>query len=581
MDIPNKAFYTSWKPAKIFMYLLVGAIIFHIVCVVILASVPPVSRDALTHHLAIPKLYIQKGGMVELPEIPHSYYPPNLNLLYIIPLYFGNDIMPKYIHFAFALMTAWLIFSYIKKRLDGLYALTGVLFFLSIPVIVKLSITVYVDLGLAFFSFAALVALIRWYESGFSIRYLICSGVLCGLALGTKYNGLLVLFIMTLITAFIYTRLAPAGKAQQVGALKYAAVFMLVSLLIFSPWMVRNYIWTGNPIYPLYHKWFKPSVAAVSPNQGADLHKSKTQAPAASKPAINQAGPQQSSVPWNHLSIRRIIYGESWLQIALIPVRIFFQGRDDTPKYFDGKLNPFLFILPFFAFYRIREDSGNVRIAKWLLLAFTLLFITIAFLRYSIRIRYIAPAIPALVVLSMFGLNRLTVLIQKYQGDQIKKVANVAAVAVVITSLGLNLGYLVQQFKVVDPFSYISGRCDRDAYITKYRPAYPVIKYVNEKFGEEVKILSLFQGNRRYYSDRETVHNENILRKAAKSASTPQAISFRLKKKGFTHLIVRYNLYKQWAIANFNAQEINMLNIFFNNHAQLLFSNNSYALYQI
>ena len=69
-----------------------------VICISILASVPPVSRDALIHHLAVPKLYLEHGGIYEIPSIRFSYYPMNLNLLYMIPLYFGNDILPKFIH---------------------------------------------------------------------------------------------------------------------------------------------------------------------------------------------------------------------------------------------------------------------------------------------------------------------------------------------------------------------------------------------------------------------------------------------------------------------------------------------------
>ena len=85
--------------------------------VALMASVPPVDRDALTHHLYIPKLYIEHGGMFEIPHVNFSYYPMNLDLLYLIPLYFNNDIIPKYIHFAFALLTAGLIFHYLSRRI--------------------------------------------------------------------------------------------------------------------------------------------------------------------------------------------------------------------------------------------------------------------------------------------------------------------------------------------------------------------------------------------------------------------------------------------------------------------------------
>ena len=135
-----------------------------IMLIIILASVPPVSRDALVHHLAVPKLWIAHGGIYEMPDKVFSYYPMTLDLLYLIPLYLGNDIVPKYIHFAFALATSFLIFNYLKRRLDVNYALLGALLFLSTPIVVKLSMTAYVDLGLVFFSTAALMYTLKWRE---------------------------------------------------------------------------------------------------------------------------------------------------------------------------------------------------------------------------------------------------------------------------------------------------------------------------------------------------------------------------------------------------------------------------------
>ena len=122
-----------------------------VISIAILAAVPPTDRDSLTNHLYIPKLYLKHGSIYEIPSIEFSYFPMNLEMLYMIPLYFGNDIAPKYLHFTFAILTACLIFKYLKRCLCTLYALYGMLLFLSIPIILKLSISAYVDLGLIFF----------------------------------------------------------------------------------------------------------------------------------------------------------------------------------------------------------------------------------------------------------------------------------------------------------------------------------------------------------------------------------------------------------------------------------------------
>ncbi|MCA1785832.1 MAG: glycosyltransferase family 39 protein, partial [Desulfobacteraceae bacterium] len=254
---------TSDAKKKIIIGLLAAAVFCTIGFVSLLALVPPVSRDALTHHLFIPNLYLQHGGIYEIPHISFSYYPMNLDLLYLIPLYSGNDILPKFIHFAFGLITAGMIYRYLSRRINTTYALLGSLFFLTIPVIVRLSSTVYVDLGLICFLFASMLYLFHWIESGFKPKYLLISAVFCGLALGTKYNGLVGLFLLGLFTAFVYARYHAGKKLYTVKSIGWAAAFVMAAMIVFSPWMIRNMAWTGNPVYPLYNSVFNPDQGKV------------------------------------------------------------------------------------------------------------------------------------------------------------------------------------------------------------------------------------------------------------------------------------------------------------------------------
>ena len=39
----------------------------------ILNLTPPISRDALIHHLAVPKLWLNHGGFYEIPWAEYSY----------------------------------------------------------------------------------------------------------------------------------------------------------------------------------------------------------------------------------------------------------------------------------------------------------------------------------------------------------------------------------------------------------------------------------------------------------------------------------------------------------------------------
>jgi 4-amino-4-deoxy-L-arabinose transferase-like glycosyltransferase len=567
---------------KITLLLLLVGVIFSII---VLSWVPPVSRDALTHHLAVPKLYLQEGGIHEIPSVIFSYYPMNLDLLYLIPLYFGNDIVPKFIHFAFALLTTWLIFSYLRKRLDTIWAGGGALFFLSLPIIVKLSITVYVDLGLVFFSTASLMGLFKWIESRFQLKYLILSAFCCGLALGVKYNGLIVLFLLTVFVPLLYKQQAKVGAAEkkvislkgslnrQLRAVGSGTLFCLIALMVFSPWMIRNYIWKDNPVYPLYNSFFNPQKVAMAPGPGTGV-KPETK-------DIISPGNKKKSSSWGPFAIRKVVYGEAWWEIALIPVRIFFQGRDDDPRYFDGKLNPFLFLLPIFAFFQLKMNPEDVKVEKKILFSFAILFILYAYFKTDMRIRYIAPAIPPLVILSTFGFYQIHQFIARQWSQGRGQLSQIPVVMIAAVILSFNAVYVIHQFKLVDPFSYISGRVERDAYITRYRPEHTIFQYANGHLAADAKLLALFMGNRRYYSDRELIFGNSLFLKLVKKVDSDEAILNDLQRRGFSHLLIRYDLFNNWTDKQFSDREKEMLKVFFVRDARHLLSKSGYGLFEL
>ena len=535
----------SGGPRIQLMFVVLSGLVFLLICsIIVLATVPPVSRDALTYHLAIPKLYLKHGGVYEIPFMPHSYFPMNLELLYLIPLYFGNDIIPKYIHFVFALLTAFLIFSYLWKRINLPYGLLGVIFFLSIPVIAKLSITVYVDLGLMFFSTASLLLLLRWIQDGFPLKFLILSASFCGLALGTKYNGLITLFLLTLFVPFLYSRYTQGKKPGFLKAAGHGILFLSVALLFFSPWMIRNYLWTNNPIYPLYEHWLNPENAIY--RQAADF-----------------------------LTYRSLVYHETWWQMALLPVRVFFQGQDGNPQYFDGRLNPFLLLLPFIAFYRIGRDPKVIRNEKKIMLIFGVLFFVFGFFSSALRIRYISPIIPPLVILSIFGIKKMVLTVSENYSGTIKHIALGIIFVLVSLSLCINGSYILNQFRYAAPFSYLKGTVTRDQYIERYRPEYATMRYINENLPADVRILFIYLGNRGYYCDREYVfdmnNNRSTLHQLVKMSDRPEKILGGLREMGITHLLINYDIFDRWVKDSFTIQEQELLERFLKKYVKLLY----------
>jgi 4-amino-4-deoxy-L-arabinose transferase-like glycosyltransferase len=533
---------------------LIGLMGLLILSILILASVPPVSKDALVHHLAVPKLYLKNGGIYEITFMPFSYYPMNLDLLYMVPLYLGNDIIPKFIHFCFALLTALLIFNYLKRRTNKNYALLGVIFFLSIPIIVKLSITVYVDLGLILFSTASLLLVLRWVEDGFRPRFLLLSALFCGLAAGTKYNGLITLFLLTFIVPFLYSRYVPNSRPGFIKAAGYGMLFFSVAILVFSPWMIRNYLWTNNPLYPLYDHLFNPH---------------------------NDTARQAIGL----FAYRSLLYHETWWEMLLLPVRVFFQGQDGNPQYFDGKLNPFILLFTLFAFYRIRIDPPALRAEKKVFFAFALLFFATAFFTSGMRIRYISPIIPPLVILSILGVKKMVDSLSGLMYRSLQTIGFTVVFLAVFFALSLNAGYVFSQYEYVNPFGYLSGAVSRDRYIETYRREYPVLRYINENLPHNSKILLIHMGKRGYYCDRQYVldmkFNNSMLHQLVRDSNGPEEILQGITSRGITHLLISYDIFDRWVRTAFSNREQELLKTFFGRHVKPLFFESGYGISEV
>ena len=533
--------------------LVVACLLLLVFLLLIAAAVPPVSRDALTHHLAVPKLWIEHGGMVDMPALVFSYYPMNLDLLYVIPLLFGNDILPKYLHFIFALATAWMIYNFLKSRSTLLIALSGALLFLSIPIISKLSISVYVDLGLIFFSWASIVFLCKWSRDPQSVKYLVCSAVFCGLGLGTKYNGLIVLVLLTLFIPIIYVRSVRPHLRQVKKMIGYPLVFAAVSLTLFSPWMVRNFLLTKNPIYPLYSSW---------------------QQEHGERETITNV----SMKPWLQ---RKLIYRESALATALIPLRIFFQGQDDNPRLFDGQLNPILVLFPLFLLFRRNAYDASMRREHLLLASFSILFLLYASFMVDMRIRYISAVIPPLVVLTMLGIQNAFGWMDTIGKRLLRTTCRLLLTTVIVFFFTLNATYAVALFHAVDPLPFLTGDVSRDEYLNKHLPDYPAIRFVNQVPTDGKQIFALFLGNRLYYFDSPVTFGNQKFVSMVEDAMAGRRLSRQLIENGYSHCMIGIHHFQAWVSRMFDEPRQALVSQWLREDCELLFSQNGYAVLKL
>ncbi len=522
---------------------------------VILNFTPPVSRDALIHHLAIPKLWINNGGFYETKWASFSYYPMNIDLLYLLPIYCKMDYMAKFIHMLFGIGTAILLYIYLKKKMNIHAALIGVLIFLSTPIIFRLSTEAYVDLGLTFFITASILSFTRYCDGQFKeFKWLFFSALAMGIALGTKYNALIAWCFLTAAIVFVYSK----ETNKQLESIKLGSVFFIISLILFSPWLIKNIILTGNPLFPLFRDFL--NINRIPGQEGTYSIFSGT----------SQVGIFQ---------MREVLYGESFWETLLIPIRYFFQGQDNNPRYFDGVLNPILIILPPFAFL----NKSFMR-DKLLFAVFSIFFILTATFLDQIRIRYIAPVIPFLSILAAMGF--INVLNWTWKRNlPSKQILAILFISFFVGMITLNIFYIKNYYQEINPTAYILGKESRDEFISRHSYSYPAMKFINETLPKQAKIRLLFLARRGYYLDRiyedDPSMGMTFIRRLVSKSNDSNTFQEYIRSLGYTHFLVRIDLYNKFLKDNYPLDTINVFMQRINNSMDLIYNKNGYAVYQI
>ncbi|GAB4432185.1 MAG: hypothetical protein Kow0031_13530 [Anaerolineae bacterium] len=245
----------------------------------LVALLPPTDWDGLFYHLTAPKLYLQAGAVVGGFDVPHFSFPALLEMLFAWAMLLRGDIAAKLLHFVYGLLLAGLVGLTTHRFLSAAAVWRALLLLASMPMLYILSGWAYNDLALAFYQLAAIYWLIEWAQasrgagapgrkdaevppaignSPFTIHHspLILSGLFAGLAMGLKYTSFVTpLFIIIAITYYATRNTQQiANRKSQIAnsklILSSLAAFSLPALLIAAPWYLKNWAFTGNPVFP-------------------------------------------------------------------------------------------------------------------------------------------------------------------------------------------------------------------------------------------------------------------------------------------------------------------------------------------
>ena len=227
-------------PAKMFL----ASILF---LALTIALLPPTDWDGLFYHLTAPKLYLTAARIAPGVDIPHFSFPQLLEMVFALAMAIRGDVTAKLMHFGFVFLLGGLTWHTARKFLRVKNSWLAVLFLFSMPMVLTLAGWAYNDLALAFFELAALYFLVDSFQSsGSGMRGLVLAGIFAGLAMGLKYTSAVAVGTVGLLLMWLLWRKRISWR----DGVRAVAAFALPALVVALPWYIKNWIFTGNPVYP-------------------------------------------------------------------------------------------------------------------------------------------------------------------------------------------------------------------------------------------------------------------------------------------------------------------------------------------
>ncbi|WP_339733698.1 hypothetical protein [uncultured Gimesia sp.] len=245
------------------------------------SMLPSTDFDVLEYHFGGPKEYYQQGHIGFLSHNVYTSFPFLTEMLILLGMTLKADWhvgaqAGKLVLMSFALFTALGVFTTARRWFGSNAGWLAVTVFLTTPWTYRMSIIAYTEGGLSFYLIASLLSLIltiqvlrTWSapvdesieakESRSTLwSYACLTGLLSGSAMACKYPGVLSVVIplgLTLL-GFSWWLLKEEKQLRISITLKLAAIFSIGTLLAIGPWLLKNIVETGNPVYPLLYSVF-------------------------------------------------------------------------------------------------------------------------------------------------------------------------------------------------------------------------------------------------------------------------------------------------------------------------------------
>lgn len=464
------------------------------------AWVPPHQYDSLVYHLPLAQAYAKTGSLVWVQHLVYYHFPQNAEMLFALALVLGSDLLAQQLMWLAAALSAGWIFEAGRRQGRPAAALLACLLLCTHAAVMLLASTTYVEPLVMLWVTAATLCFLRGLElsSGgpFPRSWLVLSAVFTGLALGTKYYAGIA---AALLGACLAWR-ALLGRLPRREGRTDLALYVGITTALFLPWLAKNYLTVGNPVFPFLYERF-----SGAPGWTAESARGYFR-------ALVEYGPQ----------------GGFWAELLSLPVKLLrndprFGGGMDALGRLGWEATFWFLPLGFWACRRDRFWRG--------LALFCGLYLA-AWFATGVVLRFLTAIAPLLCLLIARGLHDFWGLLGP--GGRLALGAGAGLLA------ATHLLLFAYVHRVVGSGAILLGLESRREFLARRLDYYPCAAFAAERLGKNDKILIVGE-QRGYYVEQDhaatTVHAPNPYILWAEEAGSPRDLAGRLSRAGYTHML--------------------------------------------
>lgn len=494
------------------------------------AVAPEVAGDSISYHLGLPRMWIDAGRMIDVPEQIQSYYYLATEMNYTLAMLVAGPAAAKILslmHLALAI-TAMYVFT--RSMFSARAATIAAALFATTPMIARQGAATYVDLAATLYAFLGTAAVLRAASSR-DPRLAVVAGLLLALAVATKLTALLVVAPVLAVLAG-WMLLSAGRRSQRVGVAVATATAFVAAL---APWPVLRYAQTGNPVFPLLNDVF------ASP-----------------------LWPQVDILSNPAYALDRFGLGKDLGAILATPLALSYTVERFEGGQIGSAFGVALLLLPLALVLR----RGSLEIRCLALISMAALLVWSLTVPYG---RYLLPVFAPLSLLAGVSLDDLS-----RSGNRLTaRVASLIPVLLMVAALPLAAGRI--------PYEVALGVESREAYLSRALATYDPLRRVAATAGRDSKvlILSFYGGGAsdedRLYAPGAVETTSSLWTQELVRMADPAAAMKAIRGRGFTHVHVdRNRLEDTWA-----RDSVVMDPAFFRGHATLEYQKGGVQLYRL